>query len=127
MSDSNLKIVPSGVCGRERAWPRPDAAFSVAELMLAVAIMGVIIFALYSVFNQTQRALRSTEAQGNVADRARAVADIISREIEQARPTFSSVPVLGTSVKETNLFGGIESAAFRPTIQSNKTTEGHAE
>jgi type II secretory pathway component PulJ len=93
---------------------RKRAAFSVAELMLAVAIMGVIIFALYSVFNQTQKALRSTETQGDVAEKARAIVDIISRELEQAQATFSAARV-GTNVyNEINILGGFE---YGPLIQ----------
>src|ERR1043165_3270479 len=88
---------------------RKGAAFTVTELMLAVSIMGVIIFALYSVFNQTQRALRSTQTQGDVAEKARAIVDIISRELEQAKPTFSAIRV-GTNklLQEINMMGGFD-------------------
>ena len=70
---------------------RGTRAFTVIELMLAVAIMGVIIFALYSVFNQTQRALRRSETDVDVSQRARAVLEMISRELEQAQPTFGLI------------------------------------
>jgi hypothetical protein len=86
---------------------RRSAAFTVTELMLAVSIMGVIVFSLYSVFNQTQKALRSTQTQGDVAEKARAIVDMISRELQQAHATFSGVP--GTN--ENNLIGGFEYAA----------------
>lgn len=86
------------------------AGFSVAELMLAVAIMGVIIFALYSVFNQTQKALRSTETQGDVAEKARAIMEIVSRDLEQAQATFSAYrdKDAQTFENEINLMGGFE-------------------
>src|SRR5262245_15379783 len=55
-------------CAPSTAGETPAAtrsrAFTVVELMLAVAIMGIIVYALYSVFNQTQRALRTTQTQG---------------------------------------------------------------
>src|SRR5437762_995495 len=75
----------------EQKQNRRAGAFTVTELMLSVSIMGMIIFALYSVFNQTQRALRATQTQGDVSEKARAISDIISRELQQAHPTFSAI------------------------------------
>ena len=89
-------------------------AFTVTELMLSVAIMGMIIFALYSVFNQTQRALRATQTQGDVSEKARAIIDIISRELQQAHPTFSALPATNrasVAIQEVNMLGGFE---FQP-------------
>jgi type II secretory pathway pseudopilin PulG len=93
------------------------AAFTVIELMLAVAILGVIIFALYSVFNETQRALRKSETSSDIGQKARAIVEILSAELEQARPTMSFYFVTNSGtrwpVKETNMFGGLE-ATFIP-------------
>lgn len=93
-------------------------AFSVIELMLAIAIMGVIVYALYSVFNQTQRALRRSETETDVAQRARLVVEMIGKEIEQAQPSFgfwltnnAGVPIL---TNEINLKGGFE---WPPKVQ----------
>src|SRR5262245_50423505 len=85
------RLVCRGKSGRTAARPyrvcRGARAFTVIELMLAVAIMGVIIYALFSVFNQTQRALRRSETNVDISQRARAVLEMIGRELEQARPT----------------------------------------
>lgn len=93
-------------------------AFTVIELMLAVAIMGVIIYALFSVFNQTQRALRRSETDVDVAQRARAVLEMIAREVEQARPTLGFWMLnAGTeryATNESNVRGGLE---YPPKIQ----------
>lgn len=78
--------------------------FSVIELMLAVAIMGVIIYALYSVFNQTQKALRSGQTQSDVSEKARAIMEMIARELEQAQPTRMGI----NGVQEVNMMGGLE-------------------
>jgi type II secretory pathway pseudopilin PulG len=83
---------------------RRRAAFSVIELMLAVAIMGVIIYALYSVFNQTQRALRSGQTQSDVSERARAIMEMVARELEQAQPTHIGI----NGLQEVNMMGGLE-------------------
>ena len=103
-----------------RAWEQTrsslrkySVAFTVIELMLAVAILGVIVFALFSVFNQTQRALRRSETNTDVAQKARAVAEIIGLELEQAQPTrafFRSNGPSGAVIysKEINMLGGME-------------------
>ena len=86
--------------------------FTVIELMLAVAILGVIIYALFSVFNQTQRALRRTETNTDVAQKARAIAEMIVGDLEQAQPTMSfHLLDLGSqriTISEINMLGGME-------------------
>jgi hypothetical protein len=64
---------------------RGAAAFTVTELMVAVSLMTLIVFALYTMFNQTQRALRSNEAQVDSSERGRGVLELVSREIESTR------------------------------------------
>jgi len=87
------------------------AAFTVTELMVSISILAVIVIALYSVFNQTQRALRSNEAQVDITERGRAVMEMIARELEQS---------VATRVRgETNMFGGIGYPPWYPTVQTN--------
>src|SRR5687768_5200933 len=98
---------------RARAQTRCSArkysvAFTVIELMLAVAILGVIVFALFSVFNQTQRALRRSETNTDVAQKARAIAELIGLELEQAQPTRAFFRSNNVFVKEINMLGGME-------------------
>jgi hypothetical protein len=91
------------------------SAFSVVELLLAVVIMGLITFALYAVFNQTQRAMRSSQTQGDITDRGRAILEMISREVEQAVPTFGAIlpPPPKIIDYRTNLVGTL---AAEPTV-----------
>src|SRR5688500_3036022 len=103
---------------------RSASGFTVIELMLAVAILGVIIYALFSVFNQTQRALRRSETNTDVAQKARTVAEMIVSELEQAQPTMSFHLVNDSSssssvngrrtVREINMLGGIEQPPYVP-------------
>ena len=112
----------TGVLRRRRG----VAAFTVIELMLAVAILGVIIFAFYSVFNETQRALRKSETSAVIGQKARAIVEILAGELEQARPTMSYYFVTNGGVrwpvKETNMFGGLEAtyvpASFVMNVQN---------
>jgi hypothetical protein len=54
--------------------------------MLSISIMTVIVIGLYTVFNQTQRALRSTISQVDVLESIRATSDLVVRDLESAAP-----------------------------------------
>lgn len=58
-------------------------AFSLVELLTAVSITVVIIFALYAMFNQTQKALRANVTQVDVLESGRAAMEMMCRELEQ--------------------------------------------
>lgn len=60
--------------------------FTVLELLLSISLMSVIIISLYMVFNQTQRALRTTMSQVDVLEGIRATSDLVVRDIEGAIP-----------------------------------------
>jgi prepilin-type N-terminal cleavage/methylation domain-containing protein len=62
-----------------------ERGFTVTELMVAVSLMSLIVFALYAMFNQTQKAMRANEAQVDSTERGRSVLELVSREIESAR------------------------------------------
>jgi hypothetical protein len=64
---------------------RASLAFTVTELMVAVSLMSVVIYALYSVFNQTQRALRANESQVDTTERGRGILELIARDMELVR------------------------------------------
>lgn len=66
------------------------AGFSLVEMMVAVALLGVIMFAMYSLFNQTQKALRQAVGQADVNEPARAALDLIADNLRQA--AFVGVP-----------------------------------
>jgi len=62
-----------------------QAGFTVTELMVAVSLMSLIVFALYAMFNQVQKALRANMSQVDSSERGRAVLEIVARELEAAR------------------------------------------
>jgi prepilin-type N-terminal cleavage/methylation domain-containing protein len=78
-----------GVSGRLESRPHQQAGkpalrgFSLIELLTAVSIMVVIIFALYGMFNTTQKALRANITQVDVLESGRAAAELIGRDLEQ--------------------------------------------
>lgn len=63
---------------------RRAAAFTVIELMLGVAIMTLIVFGLYAVFDQTQKALRASVQQVDIFEGARAGISLLQEDLEQA-------------------------------------------
>lgn len=68
---------------------RRQKAFSVMELLLSVAILGVIVYALFAVFNQVQKALRSNEASTEVGEKGRAILEMMTRELQQLQPVHT--------------------------------------
>jgi hypothetical protein len=88
------------------------SAFTVTELLVAVSLMTLIVLALYSMFNQTQKAMRANENQVDSTERGRGVLDIVSREIESARPGLRSDAV--------NLW--IRQKNITPLVQNDFTT-----
>jgi prepilin-type N-terminal cleavage/methylation domain-containing protein len=65
-----------GTHGQERG-------FSLIELLTAVSIMVVIIFSLYAMFAQTQKALRGNLTQVDVLESGRATAQMMGGELAQ--------------------------------------------
>ena len=124
--DINLRQVSGraglrGAAGRARASRRDEhhrrggrtagalaRGFSLVEMMVVMAMLSVIVLGLYSVFNQTQRALISNNAQVDVLENGRTTLDLVGREIEQAvawgrrESNYSLMPHLWTRIDYRN-------------------------
>jgi hypothetical protein len=61
----------------------PKSAFSVLEIMVAVALLAVIIVGLLAMFYQVQRAFRAGTSQVDVMEGGRAAISIIAREMQE--------------------------------------------
>jgi Tfp pilus assembly protein PilW len=64
--------------------PPGRPAFSVIEMLVAVGILTIMMVGLLAMFNQTQKALRGSNAQTDVLESGRAIMDMLTREIQQA-------------------------------------------
>jgi type II secretory pathway pseudopilin PulG len=59
-----------------------SSAFSLLEVMVVTVMMTIILYGLYSMFNQTQKSFRSNNAQVDVMNTARSAMDVIARDVE---------------------------------------------
>jgi hypothetical protein len=100
-------------------------AFSLVEILVTIALLSFIILGLFAVFNQTQRAFRSSLTQTDVLEAGRAVNDILTRDLEQMTPSGAVLPIppgrlamYGISVTTTgaNFYAQMIKAA--PVVQS---------
>ncbi len=79
---------------RRDAHTRPGAdrercsdAFSLIEIMVTIALLSFIVLGLLAMFNQTQRAFRSSMTQVDVLEAGRAITDMVARDMEQMVPS----------------------------------------
>jgi type II secretory pathway pseudopilin PulG len=96
---------------------RRARAFSLIEIMVSVTLLSLIVIGLLAVFNHVQRALRLAHSQTDVFEGARAVVDILTRDLQELRATEDTnamsvyavdigsynVPNIGATVR-TNIF-----------------------
>ena len=84
-------------------------AFSLIELMVAVSLTSFIIIVLYQVFNQTQKALRSSLKQVNVQELGAPAMELLSAELQSAL-AFTPFDPSGTNIE-------IRSFELNPMVQ----------
>ena len=93
--------------------------FSLIEVLLAVSIMSVIVFGLFSMFNQTQKALLATSKQVDILGSGRAAIEVLVEDIQKAEapglPVFSLESI---SAQRPHMQGTIDRAySYRPVVQ----------
>lgn len=94
--------------------------FSLIEVLLAVSIMSVIVFGLFSMFNQTQKALRATAKQVDILGSGRVAIEVLVEDIQAAEAP--GLPVLWESttspISLPHMQGTLERAyQYRPVVQ----------
>jgi hypothetical protein len=88
-------------------------AFSLVEILVTMSLLSLIILGLLLMFNQTQRAFRSTMTQIDVLEAARATMDILARDLEQMAPSeYPNLVINGVTYRGTNFL-----AEVSPTFQ----------
>lgn len=64
---------------------RSQVAMTLLEIMVAVTLLSLIVLTLYNMFDRTQKALRGTRNQSDIAETGRAGMDTLVRELQQMR------------------------------------------
>jgi hypothetical protein len=93
-------------------------AFSLVEILVTIGLLSFIILGLLAMFNQTQRAFRSSITQNDVLEGGRATMDLIGRDLVQMRPSegpnyFQN----GVWRQVTNFYAGISPQFLTPLVQ----------
>ena len=66
------------------SWNR-KSGFSLLEMLVGMGMLSIIVLALFSMFNQTQKALVANAGQSDSMEGGRAVVDLIYRDLSRAR------------------------------------------
>jgi prepilin-type N-terminal cleavage/methylation domain-containing protein len=67
-----------------------NRAFTLVEVMVVAAMLGLIVLALMAVFNGTQTAFRAGITQTGVQESGRAVMDLVKSDLEGMTPSFGT-------------------------------------
>jgi len=97
--------------------PRSDA-FSLIEILVVVALLGVIILGLVAMFHQTQRALVGSTTQSDVLEAGRATAELLKSDLEKITPCNSTNPNAWNFyvALEPNLVAGTPAVQIEPLL-----------
>jgi prepilin-type N-terminal cleavage/methylation domain-containing protein len=106
----------------EAARARRRTAFTLIEILVAMALMSLIVLALMAVFNSTQTAFRAGLTQTDVLEGSRATMDLIKSDLEEMTPSdgfgmtngFFVTGAVNFCVTNNNFF----TAGYSPLYQS---------
>ena len=64
-----------------------EHGFSLVEVLVAVSLLSLIVLALMTVFNSTQRAFRASVTQTDVLEGGRAAVELVAQDLRQITPS----------------------------------------
>lgn len=110
-----MKFIPSHF---NAATPpaRRRTAFTLVEILVAMALLSLIVLALMAVFNGTQTAFRAGLTQTDVLEPGRATMDLIKNDLEAMTPSLGNDMATGAVnfCVTTNLFIAGYSPLYQP-------------
>jgi type II secretory pathway component PulJ len=99
--------------------------FSLIEILITVGLLSFIILGLLLMFNQVQRAFRSSMTQTDVMESGRAVMDMLARDVEEMTPwQLPYTNPLNSSHYSLNFMVGMTTNLGTPLLQDLTGTTG---
>jgi prepilin-type N-terminal cleavage/methylation domain-containing protein len=77
---------------RRRCRPRPDPGFTLLEITITLAILGVVLMIIYGVFAQTISGKELAERRADESASARSALTRMTQDLQNARATLGVVP-----------------------------------
>jgi len=94
-------------------------AFTLIEIMITVGLLSFIVLGLLAMFNQTQRAFRTSMTQSDVLEAGRATMDLFGRELTQMGPSQAPDMYLNNAwYRTTNFFSEQNGFFANPLLQT---------
>lgn len=78
--------------------------FTLAELLVTIAILGLVLGAIYGAYALSQRAYREGEASAELTQNSRVILERMTREIRQAKEIATELPATSTDATSTIKF-----------------------
>ena len=97
MNQSRVQSRESRACeGRPVALPstlgpRPSTGFTLVEMLVTLALLSLIVLALMTVFNSTQKAFRASLTQTDILESGRLAMGLIASDLEAMTPSSNPV------------------------------------
>ncbi len=86
IKNSTLSLNRPSLVTRHSSLRRFSRAFTLVEILVVLALLGLIVFALMAVFAATQRAFRASLTQTDTLEGGRAVMDLITSDLQAMTP-----------------------------------------
>lgn len=96
----------------------PGGAFTLVEILVAMALMSLIVLALMAVFNGTQTAFRAGLTQTDVLEPGRATMDLIKSDLETMTPSLGLGTTNGTVTTNWGANFYVANYNYAPLYQS---------
>jgi prepilin-type N-terminal cleavage/methylation domain-containing protein len=95
----------------------PRAGFTMVEILVTMVLLSLIVLALMTVFNSTQKAFRSSLTQTDVLESGRLAMGLMVGDLEAMTPSLSSSNViyLNSTSNNVNFFAAVNSFASPPS------------
>ena len=90
-------------------------AFTLVEILVVLALLGLIVFALMAVFAATQRAFRASLTQTDTLEGARSVMDLMASDLQTMTPSDGQTNFSFSFYTPVNFFVNPKTFAFLPS------------